>query len=152
MANPGVVSLESLERQHREESCTPPASSGPMVPNTPPSSQHLEMDLKNKLNINPTPASTKKKTNRNQGESSPATNHQTFYSEALVSPAKPLKTMRPVVDSSKVVEDEESQLLSPMMFSQTTPVLKDHQLNGLNGGGFDSQDISPLTKTQLAQV
>jgi len=59
LSNPGVMSVESLERAHREESKTPPSNQRnvtglnemPPIPSKATSATELESDLKNKLNI-----------------------------------------------------------------------------------------------------
>ncbi len=50
LSNPGVVSVESLERAHREESRTPPTEMPPM-PLQATKADDLEADLKNKLQV-----------------------------------------------------------------------------------------------------
>jgi len=59
LSNPAVMSVESLERAHREESKTPPSNQRnvtgsnemPPIPSKATSATELESDLKNKLNI-----------------------------------------------------------------------------------------------------
>ena len=115
------------------------------------SSQELELDLKNKLSFNnSTPGSGKKKgyPTKNQNKPSLSNKQQSSYAEALVSPPKPLKTMR-TIDSTNVADVEETQLLSPMMFSQPTSVVKDSHLNGMNGNGLNTRDITPLNQNSV---
>ena len=50
LSNPGVVSVESLERAQREESRTPPSEMPPM-PLQATKADDLEADLKNKLQV-----------------------------------------------------------------------------------------------------
>ena len=50
LENPAAMSVESLERAHREESRTPPATSSKATNSKRPT--NLESDLKSKLNIN----------------------------------------------------------------------------------------------------
>ena len=50
LSNPGVVSVESLERAHREESRSPQAEMPPM-PLQATKADDLEADLKNKLQV-----------------------------------------------------------------------------------------------------
>ena len=52
LSNPAVMSVESLERAHREESQTPPNKNEmPPIPSKATTATDLESDLKSKLNI-----------------------------------------------------------------------------------------------------
>lgn len=53
LSNPGVVSVETLERAHREESQTPPATQSemPPMPLQATKANDLEADLKSKLRV-----------------------------------------------------------------------------------------------------
>ena len=92
------MSVEALERTHRQESCTPPAAIG--------SKPDLENDLKSKLNISGGKAKNKPRTKQKSPAS--AAIKKESYASAVVTKVKQ--------------EPDEPELLSPMVFSQPNPV------------------------------
>ena len=79
LANPAAMSVESLERAHREQSCTPPISSAsqlghrsyaemPPVPAKATVAKDLESDLKNKLNISKSEIGEKQRGSNSMGQ------------------------------------------------------------------------------------
>merc|ERR1712110_1135778 len=176
LENPAAMSVESLERAHREESRTPPATSSKATNSKRPT--NLESDLKSKLNINELNSGgkqnkTEHKANSNKHPASEGGNKPS-YAGAAKSPNKrisqkgrqdglesqnKIESVANTTPNSKhhlnreSLETEEVQLLSPQVFSQplnghiSTSMDKNKSILDENQG-----EITPLTKGQLSQA
>jgi len=180
LSNPAAMSLESLERAHREESRTPPmaptAHRGPSkntemprIPVKATQATNLESDLRSKLNISQEIIEEKQKgSNGIEGKGKPSYagaakspnkrpqqkgKHQSHELDEKPDKANEMTPSRNQYLKREEIDTEEVQLLSPMVFS--TPVNGNFATNANNDTSHletDNGGITPLTKNQLSQA
>lgn len=168
LSNPAVMSVESLERAHREESKTPPSNQRnvtgsnemPPIPSKATSATELESDLKNKLNISKSEHLRQKNMdNHSYAGAAKSPNKRTQKGKVTHEPEdKSEKTANKTPNKKQnakheTFESEEVQLLSPMVFAQ--PV-NGHLSSSMNNESSvlatNYGEVTPLTKSQLSQA
>jgi len=136
LSNPAVMSVESLERAHREESQTPPNKNEmPPIPSKATTATDLESDLKSKLNISKS-GNVVQKGNIN----------------------KDSDTNKYGLNMNKRTQKEEIEADEQQLYSKTDTSLKCKTINCNAKKLWSSNSDSkielklPLTQTQLSQA